>query len=244
MTGVQMPQRSRKHASYIIIFFMLFPAAFGWAGAKDKTKTKIDDPTDIKGYLENAKKRQSDVEAGEGSLWKGSNYNSNLIRDFKARFVDDVVTIKVAESTQALASADAKSTRDTQATAGFDKLFGLENKIKEIPTMVSGKSSSSFTGTGATTRATTLATTMTARVVDILPNGYLVVEGKREIRVNNENQSLYLSGVVRPEDISSGNIVLSSSVAQMSVRVQGKGTVSQPLKPGWLYRLLSGILPF
>jgi len=110
--------------------------------------------------------------------------------------------------------------------------------------MLSGKGSSSFEGEGSTSRATTLETTLTARVIDVLPNGYLVVEGMREIRVNNENQSVYLSGVVRPDDITSNNVVLSSSIAQMSVRLQGKGIVSQPIKPGWLYKILSGIMPF
>jgi flagellar L-ring protein precursor FlgH len=110
--------------------------------------------------------------------------------------------------------------------------------------MVSGKSDSSFEGTGSTSRETTLQTSLTARIIDVLPNGYLVVEGMREIRVNNENQSVYLTGVVRPEDINANNTVLSSSVAQMSVRVQGKGVVSQPIKPGWLFKILNGVLPF
>jgi flagellar L-ring protein precursor FlgH len=89
-----------------------------------------------------------------------------------------------------------------------------------------------------------LQTSLTARVIDVLPNGYLVVEGMREIRVNNENQGVYLTGVVRPADISPGNVVLSSAVAQMTVRVQGRGVVSQPIMPGWLYKILNNILPF
>jgi flagellar L-ring protein precursor FlgH len=72
----------------------------------------------------------------------------------------------------------------------------------------------------------------------------LVVEGKREIRVNNENQSVVLLGIVRPNDINKSNMVPSSAIAQMSVHVQGRGTVSQPIKPGWLYKILTGILPF
>ena len=235
----------RKYLSCIIcsgLFIILCSKADICAAGK--AKANASDPTDLNTYLENAKKRQVETKSGEGSLWRDSGYRSDLFRDFKARYVDDVVTIRVSESTQALASADAKNSRDTQATAGFDKLFGLEKKISQVPTLVSGKSSSSFEGKGATTRQTTLETTLTARVVDVLPNGYLVVEGMREIRVNNENQTVYLKGVIRPEDISSNNVVLSSAVAQMSVRVQGKGVVSQPLKPGWLYRILSGILPF
>jgi len=235
-----MLQKYPDKVFYAILFFMLFSATAGIAGSNAKTN----DPTDLKGYLENAKKRQNETKAGEGSLWRGSNNHTDLFRDFKARYVDDAVTIKVSESTQALASADANGARNAQITSGLDKLFGLEKHITELPTIVSGKGSSSFEGKGSTTRATTLETTLTARVIDVLPNGYLVVQGMREIRVNNENQSVYLTGVVRPEDISPGNVVLSSAVAQMSVRVQGKGTVSQPLKPGWLYRILSGILPF
>ena len=207
-------------------------------------RVKVNDPTDVREYVESASKPQAETEAGTGSLWTGGGYRSDLFRDLKARYVNDVVTIHVSETTQAVASADAKNSKSTAATAGFDHLFGAEKAIKELPTMVAGKSDSSFEGKGSTSRATTLATRLTARVIDVLPNGYLVVEGKREIRVNNESQSVYLTGVVRPEDINQNNVVPSSAVAQMSVRVQGRGVVSQPIKPGWLYKILNGILPF
>jgi len=206
-------------------------------------KAKVNDPTDLRAYVESAHKPKADANTSEGSLWVG-NGHANLFRDPKARYVDDMLTIVVLENTQAVATADASNSRNTEVTAGFDHLFGAENAIKELPTMVSGKGNSKFEGAGSTSRETTLQTKLTARVTDVLPNGYLVVEGMREIRVNNENQSVYLTGVVRPEDINANNTVLSSSVAQMSVWVQGRGVVSQPLKPGWLYRVLSGILPF
>jgi flagellar L-ring protein FlgH len=208
------------------------------------TKARVNDPTDLRAYIDSAKKTGAEAQKSEGSLWTGSGYRANLFRDAKARGIDDVVTIRVSETTQAVASADAKNSRASSATAGVSNLFGLEKAIKEMPTMVSGKSDSSFEGKGSTSRETTLETSLTARVTDVLPNGYLVVEGMREIRVNNENQSVYLTGVVRPDDIGPNNTVLSSAVAQMSVRVQGKGVVSQPIKPGWLFKLLNGILPF
>jgi flagellar L-ring protein precursor FlgH len=213
------------------------------AGCASK-KARVSDPTELKAYVENANRTRREVRTEEGSLWLGSGYRSDLFSDPKARYIDDVLTIRVSESTQAVSKADAKNTKSTQMTAGFDKLFGAEKRISELPTLVSGKSDSSFQGQGSTSRATTLATSLTARVIDVLPNGYLVVEGMREIHVNNENQTIYLTGVVRPEDVGPSNIVLSSRVAQMQVRVQGKGVVSQPIKPGWLYRILNGILPF
>ena len=219
----------------------LIVLAFSGCAAKN---AQVKDPTDVREYVESAAKQKTEPDSGGGSLWTGTAYRSDLFRDLKARYVNDVVTIRVIETTQAVASADAKNSRDTSATAGFDNLFGAEKAIKEIPTMLSGKSSSGFEGKGSTSRETTLETTMTARVIDVLPNGYLVVEGKREVRVNNESQRVYLSGVVRPEDISPHNVVYSSAIAQMSVRVEGKGAVSRPIKPGWLYKILTGILPF
>jgi flagellar L-ring protein FlgH len=204
----------------------------------------VPDPTDLRSYVENAHSKGTESKSAEGSLWVSNGYHSDLFRDPKARYVNDAVTIIVRETTEAVASADASNSRATSVSAGFDNLFGAEKAIKELPTMVNGKGSSSFEGKGSTSRATTLETTLTARVIDVLPNGYLVVEGMREIRVNNENQMVYLKGVVRPEDVGPNNAVISSAIAQMSVRVQGKGVVSQSTNPGWLYRILTGILPF
>ena len=208
------------------------------------TNARVNDPTNLGAFIESAKKTGAETGNNDGSLWAGNGYRSNLFRDAKARYINDVVTIMVSETTQASASADAKNSKATSAEAGFEHLFGAEKLIHELPTMVSGKGSSSFEGAGSTNRATTLQTSLTARVIDVLPNGYLVVEGMREVRVNNENQNVYLTGIVRPDDISANNIILSTSVAQMSVRLQGKGIASQPIKPGWLFRILNGILPF
>jgi flagellar L-ring protein precursor FlgH len=230
-----------NHWTHIAVLSGLIATVVTGCAAK---QARVNDPTGLQEYVESAKKSHSEADSGTGSLWTSSGYRTNLGRDMKARFVNDVLTIRVLETTQAAASADQSSSKDTSAEVGFDSFMGLGKRIKELPDLVSGTGSSSFDGKGSTTRATTLSTILTARVTDVLPNGYLVVEGKREIRVNNENQMVSLTGVVRPEDISTNNVVLSSAVAQMSVHVQGKGAVSQPLKPGWLYKILTGILPF
>jgi flagellar L-ring protein precursor FlgH len=81
-------------------------------------------------------------------------------------------------------------------------------------------------------------------VREVLPNGNLVIEGYRDVRIHNENQSLSLSGIVRPRDVSPNNEVASGAVAFMEVKLQGKGLVTDNLKPGWLFRLLRGISPF
>jgi flagellar L-ring protein FlgH len=222
------------------LVLLLLAALSGCAASKGRVK----DPTDLREYVESANSPRYEQHTALGSLWIENGMNSGLYRDHKARYINDVLTIYVIESTSAIASADARNSRGTNVSAGFDRLFGAEKVVRELPTMVSGRSSSSFEGTGSTSRATMLETRLTARVIEVLPNGFLVVEGRREVRVNNESQTVFLTGVVRPADINQNNVVLSSAVAQMSVRVEGQGVVSQPIKPGWLYRILTGILPF
>ena len=222
----------------------LIVSAFIFSGCGGAPRqVQVADPTGIEQYRAEATRAAAEAEFNEGSLWTNSGQHSNLFRDMKARFVNDVVTILVSETTQAVTSADASNRRSSSMAAGIDQLFGLENGVKELPGMISGTGQIRFNGEGSTSRETRLQTTLTARVIDVLPNGYLVVEGRREVRVNNENQMVVLSGVVRPSDINRSNVVLSSAVAQMSVQVQGKGTVSQPLKPGWLHQIINGIWP-
>lgn len=232
-----------RHSARFVPWVALLALLSASTGCFSKNAV-VTDPTALGKYVEQAKKQPVEGAAGEGSLWAAYAYRSDLYRDPKARYINDVVTIRVVESTQAVATADAKNTKTTGVSTSLSNLFGAEKRISELGSMVSGKGDTSFEGTGSTSRATTLQTSLTARVIDVLSNGYLVVEGMREIRVNNENQAVYLTGVVRPEDISPGNVVLSSAVAQMTVRVQGRGAVSQPIKPGWLFKILNNVLPF
>ncbi len=198
----------------------------------------------LNSFVAEANAQAAGLQGGEGSLWLAQGRNSNLTRDFKARQVNDVVTIVVSETTQANSAADTTSSKDSSTKAAAANLFGAEKLVKELPSALDLKSSGSYKGSGATSRATTLTTTVTARVKAVLPNGYLLIEGVRELRLNNENQTIFLTGIVRPEDISAKNLVPSGAIAQMEVRVQGRGVVSQPQRPGLLYRILNGILPF
>jgi len=221
----------------------LVPALVFVSGCGPK-KVQVSSISSLEAYVAEAKAAGLPASSNEGSLWVNHGRRTDLFSDPRAKDVNDVVTIQVVESTQASAAADSKNSKATTADASYSSMFGAQNRIKELPNLLSGKATNTFQGSGATTRNTTLSTSMTARVIDVLPNGYLVLEGVREIRLNNENQILFLTGVVRPEDINRNNVVLSSSVAQMTVRLQGRGIVSQHVNPGWLYRILNQIMPF
>ena len=156
-----------------------------------------------------------------------------------------MVTILVNEIASAVATGATKTARSGNATAAASSAsgkFAVPTRFENIVTL-SGKSS--LDGTGTTSRTTTLTTTITARVVDVLPNGFLVVEGNKTVLVNSENQVVTLRGVVRPVDLSYANTVQSGQVGQMELKINGKGVVNDAVRrPNFLYRLLLGVLPF
>jgi flagellar L-ring protein precursor FlgH len=100
-------------------------------------------------------------------------------------------------------------------------------------------------GQGETSRETVLTTTLSARVTHVLPNGYVVLEGFKDVMINSERQVVTVRGVARWNDIGPANQVRSDRLANLEVRVQGKGVVEDAIRrPNFLYRLLLGILPF
>ena len=107
-----------------------------------------------------------------------------------------------------------------------------------------GAFSRSFNGSGATSSTDTVTAYMTATVVDVLPNGNLVIRGSRWTKVFDSLQQTVLEGVVRPEDISRNNTVLSQNVAEAKIFLVGKGPVAQNQRPGWLGRIWDIISPF
>ena len=85
---------------------------------------------------------------------------------------------------------------------------------------------------------------LTARVVQVFPNGQMVVRGAREVQVNNETQYIFVQGVIRPEDVSSNNIILSTYIADARIELTGYGAVSDKQRPGWGTRVLDWVWPF
>ncbi|MBV9183342.1 MAG: flagellar basal body L-ring protein FlgH, partial [Acidobacteria bacterium] len=163
----------------------------------------------------------------------------------RARSVDDIVTIVVAEQASAVATGATKTSRAANANASITSAAGKLAPTSRLTNLVAASSNTALDGSGTTSRETTLTTTITARVIDVLPNGYLVIEASKTLLVNSENQVITLRGVVRPVDLTTGNFVTSGKVAQMELKINGRGVVNDVIRrPNFLYRLLLGILPF
>jgi len=141
-------------------------------------------------YLQAA--RQMSQESLSSIRWM-----ANLGSDFRARDVNDLVTVRVIESIVAAGSADTALDKNGKASASLTNFFGLENKLPDWidPTaLVNTASSTDFKGGGSTTRRGELTAVVTARVVEVLPNGDLVLEGVREIDINGDRQVVVLTG--------------------------------------------------
>jgi len=180
-----------------------------------------------------------------GAIWVPASRLADAARDVRASQVDDLLTVVVAEQASAVTSGTTKTSRSSSARAGVSAAAGITKPLGSLANLAGVTGDQQLAGEGATSRSTTLRTTLTARVVNVLPNGTLVVEATKDIQINSERQTITLRGMVRPQDIDNSNAVLSDRLGQLEVRVNGKGVVGDAVRrPFFLYRLLLGLLPF
>jgi flagellar L-ring protein precursor FlgH len=218
------------------------------AGCISLESSKIaNEPLTISKVYETPPKKSTPPEPKNGSVWHGR--LTDMFSDQRARSVGDILTINIVEVSQASESASTATTRKSQTVAGLGNFFGLESNPngpwKNSATLINANApNNDFTGTGATTRAGSLSATITARVMDVLPNGNLIIEGKREIYVNNEKKELLLQGIVRPRDIAFNNTISSTQIADAKVIYTGIGVVAEKQRPGWAARLFDFVWPF
>jgi len=165
------------------------------------------------------------------TMFNEQTYRS-LVAESKAVRVGDVLTVVVQESSTASSTADLQGQRNftVSAQVGSSKV-GTHS--------VTAGTGSGSDGTGRTQRSGRLLAQLSARVMQVLPNGDLVIAGQQSLRINDEEQLITLSGIVRPRDIAENNTVLSSRIADARIRFDGEGFVTDQSKPGWLSKLFN-----
>jgi flagellar L-ring protein FlgH len=178
-----------------------------------------------------------------GSLYVAGGRLIDFARDSSASQVGDLITVLVNDSASALASGATNSSRKTSASANITSLYGTTTA--KLSNLLGTAGDQELAGTGQTSRNMTISTTISARVVQVTPNGSLLVEGVKNIGVNSEKQTITLQGLIRPVDLTTGNTISSNQIANLTIQVNGKGVVGDAVRrPHFLYRLLLGLLPF
>ncbi len=156
----------------------------------------------------------------------------SMFSDVKALKIDDLVTILIVES------ATATNTADTKTSKKFTSKGGPGTGYLDFLQAWGISQDESFQGGGATTRTGKFTAKLTARIVDILPGGNYKIEGTQLLTINNEKQVITLTGIVRPQDISGNNTVLSNFVADAQIKYEGKGPLARKQKGGFLFKMI------
>ena len=188
------------------------------------------------------------IEGDGSSLWRQG--EQGLYSNIKARNVGDVVTVAINESATADNAADTSTGRDSSASVSLSRFFGFEHDFDGIhknidpDLLLDAAYRNSFKGSGGTSREGRLQAVMAARVVEVYPDGNLLIKGSKQITINNETNFLRLAGIIRPEDISAQNVVNSQHVMNSNINYQGRGVISDKQSQGWLVRIMDNIWPF
>jgi flagellar L-ring protein precursor FlgH len=213
---------------------------------KTKAKKPVE-PSALDQYIQESLRNATvtPAEASAGSLWTPASRLTDVGADLRAVQINDLVTIIVNEQASAVASGATQTSRVSALNSTVTALGGVKSPTGALANLATTAGNVALNGSGTTSQGTSLSSTLSARVTHVLPNGYLVLEGSKDVQVNSEHQEVTVRGIIRPIDLSPGNVITSSQLAQMEIRINGKGVVSDAIRrPNALYRFILGLLPF
>lgn len=184
-----------------------------------------------------------------GSLWRAG--GRTFFNDQRAATVGDILTVEIEIADSAAVSNSTDRSRESETQLGIPNFLGFETKYANIlpngvdaSNLINGSGSSESSGAGVINRQERIQLTVAALVTQVLPNGNLVVAGRQQVRVNQEVRDLTVTGVIRPEDITSQNTIRHTQMAEARISYGGRGTLSAVQAPRWGQKLVDGVAPF
>jgi flagellar L-ring protein FlgH len=163
-----------------------------------------------------------------GSLYASNAALADMASDYKARHLDDMVTLLVSETTAASSTGDVDSERTFSTTSAITGVAGGVSTASVNP-LLAANSARALKGKGETSAGSTVNATLAARVIAVLPNGNMVVEAERRILINSQHETMVVRGVLRPGDVSPSNTAPAAALADLEIELKGKGVVSDGL---------------
>lgn len=179
-----------------------------------------------------------------GSLYSPTGAFTDLSADYKARRVGDVVTLIVFENTNAKSTGDVNTQRSYQTNSAITGLPGGTSTSLVNP-LFAANSATTLKGQGETSSGSNVTTTLTARVIGVLPSGSLIVEAERRVLINSQHETVVVRGVLRPGDIGPNNTATSTALADLEIELKGKGVVTDAIhRPNPVIRGLQWLFSF
>jgi len=182
--------------------------------------------------------------ASAQSLWH-DDASKPMFADKRATGVGDILTIVVQENSSANKNNQTQTEKQSSWVAAISSfLFPGFAQFKGSTPAINYSSDLKHNGTGVINNSEAIVAQVAVKVVDVLPNNTMVVEGKRDTSFAGEHQSIILRGVVRAEDVTANNTVLSCNVADATIQIVGSGRVTDSTKKGWFTIILDKVNPF
>lgn len=196
-------------------------------------------------YLERVHADSSNVQAATGSIWTENGRLTRMTTDVRAMRPHDLISVVVSESLAASTDGTVKNSRASSANSQISSLIGVLHSGNALQNLVNQSSSAGLNAQGTSATTSSLSTTFGGQVIEVLSNGMLVIEAAREVEFSQQTQTIMLRGLVRPEDISQQNQVLSTAISSLELEVRGKGIITDyTRRPNALVRLLQRVLIF
>ena len=190
--------------------------------------------------------RAPEPKRSPGSLWNPTEENTFLFSDYKAHRVGDIIRVNISETTKGKKEANTKTKRKSEIAATTTNLFNVQSHHPSFTERLGleAEFEDEFEGKATTDRKGEFTATITCIVTEVFPNGNLAIEGHREVLVNNEKETITLTGIIRPGDLSPSNTIQSEKVADARITYSGRGVLNDKQRPGWLVRVLDWVWPF
>lgn len=166
-----------------------------------------------------------------------------LFEDRRARYVGDTITISITENTSASAKSNNKLDKTNTGSASVSALSGLPGKSL-LGLDYNATSTNAFSGKGEAANNNVFTGNITATVIDVLPNGNLLVSGEKQLAIGHEQEFVRISGVVNPSFVDASNTVASSKIADARIEYKSAGQISEGQIMGWLARFFLNVMPF
>ncbi len=183
-----------------------------------------------------------EISGANGAIFQTSG-SRPLFEDRRARYVGDTMTITIAENTTASKKSNNKLDRKSSNVAEVTALSGLPGK-STLGTSLNTNTTSAFEGKGDAANNNVFSGSITVTVIDVFPNGNLLVSGEKQLSISNEQEFVRLSGVVNPSFVDAANTISSLKVADARIEYKSSGQLSDGMIMGWLGRAFLSVLPF
>ena len=177
-----------------------------------------------------------------GSIYQQASFRP-LFEDRRARFVGDTLTIFIKEKTAANKKSGASAERTSEVSAAVPIVKGLPLKTLQ-GLELEANTSNKFDGKGQAAASNDFTGTITVTVIDLLPNGNLLVSGEKQIAMSQGSEFIRFSGIVNPVTVSPANTVASTQVADARIEYRANGYIDEAQTMGWLARFFNNVMPY